>query len=76
MFKTFKDVSRPNFALFKIVLICILALNCSVLSCGDNGVCVNVGNIYKCVCKSDYTGADCGKLGKSFDSLIRISVLI
>ena len=42
----------------------ISALNCSILSCRENEKCVQMNDIFKCVCKDDYEGPDC-KLGKT-----------
>jgi hypothetical protein len=41
-----------------------LATNCSILSCGEKEECVQVDNIFKCVCKDDYEGPDC-QLGET-----------
>ena len=35
------------------------ATNCTILSCGENADCLEVNNIFKCVCKDDYEGPDC-----------------
>ncbi|CAB4021859.1 von Willebrand factor-like, partial [Paramuricea clavata] len=35
------------------------ATNCTILSCGENEMCVQEDNIFKCVCKDDYEEPDC-----------------
>ena len=35
------------------------ATNCSILSCGENEECLQVNNIFQCVCKDDYEGPNC-----------------
>jgi hypothetical protein len=44
----------------------ILAISCSVLTCGNNQVCENVDGIPQCLCHGDYTGDDCSDLRKCF----------
>ena len=39
------------------------ASNCSALSCEENQECVQMNNIFTCVCKADYEEPDC-RLGK------------
>ena len=48
----------------KCHFISYIAVNCSVLTCGTNEICVQLNNIYQCVCHGDYTGEDCSTLGK------------
>ena len=36
-----------------------LATNCSLLSCGEREECVQVNDIFQCVCKDDYEEPDC-----------------
>ena len=36
-----------------------LATNCSVFSCQENEMCVEVNNIFTCIFKNDYEGPDC-----------------
>ena len=54
-----------NYNLFYIVV----ATNCSILACQGNFICQEKGGVYKCVCSPDYTGINCGKLGKQILNL-------
>ena len=42
------------------------ATNCSILSCGENEECLQVNDIFQCVCKDDYEGPNC-ELGKAIN---------
>ena len=43
----------------RIFTIYFLVTNCDDLSCGENEICVEVGDTYECVCHSDYEGENC-----------------
>jgi hypothetical protein len=41
-----------------------LVTSCDDLSCGENEMCVEEGDSYKCVCHSDYEGENCDQKGR------------
>ncbi|XP_028410753.1 uncharacterized protein LOC114533436 isoform X5 [Dendronephthya gigantea] len=40
----------------------IQVTNCGDLSCGENEICVAVGNTFDCACRQDYGGENCEKI--------------
>jgi hypothetical protein len=50
-------------------LFIFLAIDCEVLNCGANEVCMDVDGLYQCVCHPDYTGDNCDQESKQIKFL-------
>jgi hypothetical protein len=51
-----------------------IAIDCDVLQCGENEVCLEVDGLFQCVCHADYTGENCDQESKHNIMMIKYAI--